>query len=240
MKSRFAVILVTLLAVTAVTVAMSHAGRIGGRGPGQGRGHGGLFGQLTEEQRDALHAMVQEMRDVGAAREEIHTAVREMLAGWGIDLPEHPGSRGEKCGGERAHHPPFLDQLTEEQRDTLHAMVEEMKEAGASHDDIRAAVHEKLEGWGIELPERPREPRGHRREVFKQLTEEQRTAVREMIREMRDAGASREEVHAAVREMLEGFGVELPEGASAAPSPEVLESENAKSATWGEIKGSFK
>jgi hypothetical protein len=46
-----------------------------------------------------------------------------------------------------------MDQLTEEQRDALHTMVTEMREAGSSRDEIRAAVHALLEGWGIELPE---------------------------------------------------------------------------------------
>jgi Spy/CpxP family protein refolding chaperone len=223
-----------------IAVAMGYAGRGEGRGPGHGRGHGGFFGQLTEEQKDAVHATVQEMRDAGATREEVHAAVREMLAGWGIEVPERQGRGGGKGDGERVHHSRLFEQLSEEQRGAIYELVKGMREAGASREEIRGAVHEMLAGWGIEVPERPAGPRGHMREIFEQLSEEQRTAVHDKVREMREAGASRDEIRAAVREMLEGFGIELRESGAGEPSLETLESQNAKSATWGEIKSSFK
>lgn len=248
MKSRIGLIVVTLLAVTVIAVAMSYAGpgegRGEGRGDGQGKGHGrghaGLFGQLTEEQKEAVHETIEEMREAGASREEIHAAVREMMEGWGIELPERPGREGRECDGEHRHHPPFFDQLSEEQVEAIHAMVVEMKEAGASREEIRTAVHEMLEGWGIEIPEGRGEHRGRRGEIFKQLSEEQRAAIRDMVEEMKEAGATREEIHAAVREMLEGFGIELPEGAEGEATLETLEGQNAESTTWGKIKGDFK
>jgi Spy/CpxP family protein refolding chaperone len=237
-------ILVTLLAVTALAVTAGYAGRGDGQGRGQGHGHGGLFDQLTEEQRDAIHEKVEEMREAGATREEIRSAVHEMLEGWGIEVPEHPGrGRGQGCEGEgeHRHHPPFHDQLSEEQIDELHGMVTEMREAGATREEIRAAVHEKLTGWGIEVPEHPGcgERRGHRGEIFKQLTEEQRKAIHDMVREMREAEATREEIRAAVREMLESFGVEIPESEEGASALDAFEGENTESATWGEIKGTY-
>ena len=72
------------------------------------------------------------------------------------------------------------------------------------------------------------------------MSEEQRKAVHDKVREMREAGTSREEIHAAIREMLEGFGIELPESGAGETSPETLRGEDEESATWGEIKGSFK
>ncbi len=240
MKRRYVVIPVVLLAIAVIAVAIGRAGRVEGSGLGPCRGHGGFFEQLTEEQKDALHAMVQEMREAGASRREVHAAVRELLAGWGIELPERAGLRGVRSNSERVHRPPFFEQLTEEQRDAVHELVAGMREAGATHEEIRDAVHEMLAGWGIELPDRVGQHRDHRREIFEQLTEEQRRAVRDRVREMRETGASREEIRATVREMLEGFGVDLLESSSGAPLPETLESQNARSATWGEIKGSFK
>ena len=244
MKTRFSVILVTLLAVTVIAVAMGYAGRGEGCGEGQGKGHGrghaGLFSQLTEEQREAVHETIEEMREAGASREEIHAAVREMMGSWGIEKPERPGRDGRECDGEHRHRPPFLDQLSEEQAEALHTMVEEMREAGASHEEIRTAVHEMLEGWGIEIPEGRGEHRGHRGEFFKQLTGEQRAAIRDMVEEMKKAEATREEIHAVVRGMLEDFGVELPEGGEGTAVLDALEGENVESATWGSIKGEFK
>jgi hypothetical protein len=239
-KRRDGVILAALLSITVIAVAMGYAGRGEGSGLGPGRGHGGFFDELSEEQRDALHAAAREMRDAGATREEVHAAVREILEGWGIELPEHPARSGGRGGGQRVHHPPFFDQLTGEQRHAMHELVVGMREAGASREEVHAAVHEMLTGWGIELPDMTGERRCHRREIFEQLSDEQRRAVHDRISEMREAGASREEVRAAVREMLEGFGIDLPESGAGEPSPELLESQNAKSATWGEIKGSFK
>jgi hypothetical protein len=52
--------------------------------------HERLGAQLTEEQREAVHAKVQEMRESGASREAIHATVREMLTGFGIDVPDSP------------------------------------------------------------------------------------------------------------------------------------------------------
>ncbi len=121
------------------------------RGEGRGEGRGGrhrLMEQLTEEQRDQVHALVSGMRESGATREEIHAAVRELLAGWGIEVPEHP--RGEGRGPRHE----LMDRLTEEQRAELHKLVSGMREAGATHEEIREAVHALLGSWGIELPER--------------------------------------------------------------------------------------
>ena len=240
MKSRFTVILMALAVVTMIAAGTGYAGREGATGPAQGRGHGGFLDQLTEEQRDAVHEKIREMRDTGADREEIRAAVHEMLEGWGIEPPERPRRGGEGRDREGMHHPPFFEQLSEEQIGAVRNKVREMRDAGASHEEIRTTVHEMLAAWGVEVPERPSGERGHRRGIFRQLTEEQRTAVRDVMRGMRDAGASREEVHAAVRKMLEGFGIELPESGTGEPSPEVLKGENAESATWGRIKSSFK
>ena len=58
--------------------------------------HERLGAQLTEEQREAVHAKVQEMRESGASQEAIHEAVRSMLEGYGITPPEgRPEGRSE-------------------------------------------------------------------------------------------------------------------------------------------------
>jgi hypothetical protein len=90
-------------------------------------------------------------------------------------------------------------------------MVMEMREAGAPREDIFEARRAMLEGYGIELPENWGERRGYGLNLHDSLTEEQQTALHEMVTEMREAGATREEIHEARREMLEGYGVELPE-----------------------------
>ena len=57
-----------------------------------------------------------------------------------------------------------------------------------------------------------REQKGHRPGGFwAKLTAEQREAIHNKIKEMRDQDASREEIKAAVAEMLKGYGIELAE-----------------------------
>ncbi|MGB2990467.1 MAG: FlgD immunoglobulin-like domain containing protein, partial [Candidatus Zixiibacteriota bacterium] len=71
-----------------------------------------------------------------------------------------------------------------------------------------------LKGCGIELPDNRGERRGfgHGRGGFgADLTDEQRQALREKIKEMQSQDATREEIRAAKAEMLKGYGIELPD-----------------------------
>jgi DNA-binding transcriptional regulator YhcF (GntR family) len=181
---------------------------------GFGPGKAGFEANLTEEQRDAIHEKIKEMRDQGATREETHAAVAEMLKGYGIEVPEDSiGPHGP--GGFGPPGPQgFFKDLTEEQRDAVEEKMKEMRDQGASREEIRSAVAEMLKGYGIEVPEDWHGPIGfgHGKAGFKaNLTEEQREAIREKVKEMRSQGASGEEIRAAKAEMLKGYGIELPE-----------------------------
>ncbi len=104
--------------------------------------------QLTAEQREELKAEVQEMREQGKSPEEIHAAVKELLKGWGIE-PPGPGAGGQ---GPQVGLRWLGQQLTAEQREELKAEVQQMREQGASREEIGAAVKEMLKDWGIERP----------------------------------------------------------------------------------------
>ena len=197
-----------------VSVQMGTSGSALAQGH-RGGPHGpGFFSGLTTEQREAVQDRIAEMRDQGATREEIHTAITEMLEEYGIELPENwppPGDLrglGQGPGG-------FWADLTEDQRQAVNDKITEMREEGATREEIRVAVSEMLEGYGIKLPENWRLPGGRRGlgpgGFWENLTEEQRQAVNDKIAEMREEGATREEIRAAVAEMLEGYGIELPE-----------------------------
>ena len=166
---------------------------------GKGRGRKGFHPDLTEEQRETVREKIAELREAGVERGEIRAAVDAMLEEYGVELPAG--------AGHRFGPPPFMADLTDEQREALHVKMSEMRSEGATREEIRSAMGEILEGYGVELPEHwgeGRSPRG----FFGKLTGEQREAVREKMREMRGAGASREEVRAAVRQMLEQYGIE--------------------------------
>ncbi|MGB8658714.1 MAG: FlgD immunoglobulin-like domain containing protein [Candidatus Zixiibacteriota bacterium] len=180
-----------------------------------GPGPGGFWEDLTKEQRDAVQQKIKEMRSQNASRQEIHTAVTEMLKGYGINVPDdstgphHPGFFGPGPGG-------FWKDLTQEQRDAVQQKLKEMKSQNASREEIHAAVTEMLKGYGIQVPEDSTGP--HHPGFFgpgpggfwKDLTEEQRQTVQDKIKEMKNQNASREEVHAAVTKMLKGYGIEVP------------------------------
>ena len=96
-----------------------------------------------------------------------------------------------------------------------------------------------LEGYGIEPPERGPEHPGPHGRLGEQLTEEQREAIHEKVMEMRKAGASHNEIQDAVREMLEGWGIEPPAMCDSGADAATLSSEYETPTTWGYIKGGF-
>ena len=176
---------------------------------------------LTHEQSDAFREKKEEMRSQGAARQEIHSAVAEMLKGYGIDVPEDwKGLRGFR-GGFGPGPFGFCADLTDEQREAIHDKIKEMRDQGATREEIHAAVAEMLKGYGIDVPEdwgegrrgdqrqRCRLTEGQR-EIIRNLANEQGRTIRKTIREMRKQGATCEEIQEKVNQMLEGIGIESP------------------------------
>ncbi|MDZ7723333.1 MAG: FlgD immunoglobulin-like domain containing protein [candidate division KSB1 bacterium] len=150
--------------------------------PHQGRHF--LNENLTEEQQQMIRETVQNLRDQGASREDIHAAVAELFESWGLKLPERPG---------RGHGPQF-HQLTEQQRETLKSTIQDLREQGASREEIHKAVAELFESWGLERPKR-----------LKDLSRIEKKQLRQYIRSLRKQGLSRQEIRAAVREWLQGL-----------------------------------
>lgn len=147
MRKQLTLVLMLALAIAMVGTALTYAGGRGLRNGGMRQGEGlNVRESLTEDQLTALHGKVTEMREAGATREEIHAVRREMLEGYGIELPENFGQRG----GDGLN---LRESLTEDQLTGLHGKVTEMREAGATREEIHAVRRTMLEGFGIELPE---------------------------------------------------------------------------------------
>jgi hypothetical protein len=104
-----------------------------------------FYSDLTDEQKEEIKTIVEELREAGARREKIKAAVDSKLTEWGIEVPESKGPRL----------PPWISNLTDEQKEEIKTIVEELKEAGANRKEIRETVKKKLEEWNIELSEKP-------------------------------------------------------------------------------------
>jgi Spy/CpxP family protein refolding chaperone len=144
--------LLSAIILTPATDALAQRGS-GFRGPHHGKG---FCSSLTDEQRDAVHTMVREMRESGISREEIHASVGEALRGYGVELPkdwnEMPQRHRGPAPGEGRRGARHFSRLTQEQRDALRARRAELRESGATREEIRAAVREMLKSYGIEVP----------------------------------------------------------------------------------------
>ena len=104
--------------------------------------------------------------------------------------------------------------LTDEQKQELHDLISGMRQDGATREEIKEAVADLFDEWGIEQAENPEGESWHRnwRGVGDpQLTDEQRETLRTTIREMRQAGATREEIKAAVEALYAEWGLDMPE-----------------------------
>jgi len=94
-------------------------------------------------------------------------------------------------------------------RYALHALEGMAADVRTTGQEIQTTVEEIFQGYGIEILDRGshRTSGGHYRRI--NLTDGQRTAIREKVAEMREAGAAREEIRTAVTEMLRKYGIEV-------------------------------
>ncbi len=129
------------------------------------------------------------------------SAQRHGSSGYGME--QHFG------GGQ----PPLMRDLTIEQRAEVHELVNNMRSEGASRTEIHAALEQLFDQWGIELPGRTGSGQGHfgPPPFLNNLTEEQQAEFQALVSGMIENGATPEEIHAAVRALLEEWGIELPE-----------------------------
>ncbi len=106
-----------------------------------------IVDKLTEEQKEALSQLVQELTDAGATPEEIQKAIQQFLEEQGIDA--------EDCEKSRNRHREYVndciaDQLTEEQKEALSQLIQDLRDAGATPEEIQKAIQQFLEEQGID------------------------------------------------------------------------------------------
>ena len=195
-----------VLMIVAFAGAMVWAQTAWAQGPGghhMGGPHGQIMKQLTEEQRQQVRETIQKLRDEGAAPEEIRAAVDALLDEWGIERPEgEPGFKGPH--GQRPH-------LTKEQREQLHSLIKEMKEQGATREQIRTKVDSLFREWGVPPRRFHHGRRGHAfRRLMRDLNEDQRAELKAKLKELREQKVSRKEAYEAIAALFESWGLEAP------------------------------
>lgn len=113
----------------------------------------------------------------------------------------------------------LMEKLSKEQQEEVKNKVKELWESGASREEIRDTVKKLFEDYGVDFPDDmkgfrgmrgPRQGRGFMK-FTDQLSEDQKNAIKEKVESLREKGASREEIHAEVKNLLKEYGVEVPE-----------------------------
>ena len=103
---------------------------------------------------------------------------------------------------------PLFDNLTDEQKEELTATMNQLREDGATREEIREAVTAKLTEWGIEVPEENPHPMPR---WLQNLTEEQKVELQNLMDELKEKGASHEEIRTQIDAKLQQWGIEIPE-----------------------------
>jgi benzoyl-CoA reductase/2-hydroxyglutaryl-CoA dehydratase subunit BcrC/BadD/HgdB len=96
-----------------------------------------------------------------------------------------------------------LDQLTDDQKDTLQEKMDELRASNASPEEIRDAIEQFMEEIGIEIEDCEMRgfgpPKGSMNDCYTQLTEEQREALQEKMEELREE----------LRQFMEDMGIDV-------------------------------
>ena len=110
--------------------------------------------------------------------------------------------------GCRPFKQPFFGDLTDAQKEEITTTMNELRENGASREEIREAITAKLTEWGIEVPEDNPHPMPR---WLQNLTEEQKAELQNLMDELKEKGASHEEIRAEIDAKLQQWGIEIPE-----------------------------
>jgi len=158
---------------------------------------------LTDEPRTAVDAKIAELEAAGASEDEIRDAIVDLIEELGVEAPPYLLGHIDRLLSQ-------LD-LTEDQLAEIDALVAQMAAGGATQAEIRAAVVEKLEAWGVDVPDEPFVRHGHHGRGFGfflfDLTEDQRLEILATVAELQVAGATHQEIRDAIKELLIEWGV---------------------------------
>ncbi len=186
----------------------------------EGRGPQRFMEELDSETRAELYSLRRELLADGASHREVRQARREKLALLGVDLPEPR----ERKGRGKGHG--VLPGLSESQRDELHSLRRDLRDAGKDREEIRQACDARLKEWGLEPPAKGRRHgkdsarRGPGRMLEETLEREQRAELYKLRESLLAEGAAPSVIHENMRLQLEEWGLEVPEGLEEEQKPQ--------------------
>lgn len=153
-----------------------------------------------------------------------------LMLPWVSAIACHRGCQGRRCQPREAQQikarPGYG--LSCEDREAIRQKVRRMRQDGAWVEQIRAAVSEIITSHGIDIP------RCKRRSLMLSLNDEERKAIGQKIRQMRDAGATRLEITAAVIDMIRGMGIRIR------PVSSPWSESSSQGTTWGRLKSQYR
>ena len=106
--------------------------------------------------------------------------------------------------------PCWLNNLTDEQRQEIRQTVMDLRDSGATPEEIKESVKGLTEEMGIDIEENPC--------VRMNLTEEQKDELRQTMKELRESGATPEEIKSEMRELLAEMGIDVEENPCMRPN----------------------
>ena len=99
----------------------------------------------------------------------------------------------------------LMAKLTPDQQAQVRAKRAELTQQGATRAEIQQAVASMLRGWGIAPPQG--NMAGRRQGFMERLAADQRGQLWAKVRELRHQGATSEQIHQAIGDMLKGWGI---------------------------------
>ena len=188
----------------------------------------GMLRQLSPEQREQIQNEIQTLREEEASPQEIQEAVGNMLKEWGIQPGVgQPGQRGMGMMQPGQRGMGMMQQRGQQGPPPQWGQQGPPPQWGQPGPPPQWGQQGPPPQWGQQgpPPQWGQQQQGWRGQqggygqqaqrpgwqmMMQRLTPEQREEVRGTVKELHEEGVEPQEIREAVREMLEGWGIQLP------------------------------
>lgn len=99
--------------------------------------------------------------------------------------------------------------LTDEQLNEIIKMKYELIEQGATDEEIIEAVYEKMKSYSIDISEEYDKKTYDKKSIYSELTDEQYEELKQMKTELKENGATTDEIIDAVNQKMKSYGYSI-------------------------------